>query len=280
VIHRVTLPDVPSSNAVNGSVAHDASEPVGATAWSADGRRLFLATLGARGVGPRGSVAVVDTRTWKLGSRIMPPGDAQTVAVSPDGGVLATGLTDGDVVLARAAGYQIEHRFHVDGGVTVVAFSDDGDRVAAIGNTRRLDVWDVRTGRPVLTTPPSFAGVGTSLRWLPHSHTVIYGGDDGQAVPVDTDNGGQVGIGLPVYEDAGVGDVHIAPVVDGRLALFPGYRSIGQTREGVVYPLNPTAWLSYACTVVRRDLTPAEWATYIPNRPHHPTCTDLRSTAP
>ena len=61
---------------------------------------------------------------------------------------------------------------------------------------------------------------------------------------VDTDNGGQVGIGLPVYEDAGVGDVHIAPVVDGRLALFPGYRSIGQTREGVVYPLNPAAWLT------------------------------------
>ena len=68
----------------------------------------------------------------------------------------------------------------------------------------------------------------------------------------------------------------IAPVVDDRLALFPGYRLIGQTREGVVYPLNPTAWLTDACTVVRRDLSPAEWATYIPNRPHHPTCTDLR----
>ena len=49
VVHRVTLPDVPSSIATNGSVATDAPEPVGATAWSADGRRLFLATLGARG---------------------------------------------------------------------------------------------------------------------------------------------------------------------------------------------------------------------------------------
>ena len=276
VIHRVTLPDVPSSKAVNGSVAHDAPEPAGATAWSADGRRLFLATLGARGVGPRGSVAVVDTRTWNVHGRIMPPGDAQAVAVSPDGGVLAVGLTDGDVVLADTGDYQVRDRLHVDGGVTVIAFSDDGDRVAAIGNSRRLDVWDVHTGRPVLDKPPSFAGVGTSLRWLPHSHTVIYGGDDGQAVPVDTDNGGQVGIGLPVYEDAGAGDVHIAPVVDDRLALFPGYRYIGQTREGVMYPLNPTAWLTYACTVVRRDLTPDEWTTYIPNRPHHPTCSDLR----
>jgi hypothetical protein len=79
-------------------------------------RRLFLAMLGARGVAPRGSVAVVDTRTWKVRGRTTPPGDTQTFAVSLDGGVLAVGLTDGDVVLANTAGCQVTQRRHVDVG--------------------------------------------------------------------------------------------------------------------------------------------------------------------
>jgi hypothetical protein len=54
--------------------------------------------------------------------------------------------------------------------------------------------------------------------------------------------------------------------------LFPGYRFIGQTRQGVVYPLDPSDWLAHACSIVQRDLTPAEWAIYLPGRPYRPTC--------
>jgi len=72
--------------------------------------------------------------------------------------------------------------------------------------------------------------------------------------------------------DAGAGDVQIAPVTDGRLALFPGWRNIGQTREGIVYPLDPADWLAHACSIVRRDLTEAEWNAHLPGRPYRPTC--------
>ena len=75
-----------------------------------------------------------------------------------------------------------------------------------------------------------------------------------------------------MFADAGAGDVQIAQVADGRLALFPGYRSIGQTREGVVYPLEPADWLAHACSIVRRDLTRAEWNVHLPGRPYRPTC--------
>lgn len=41
---------------------------------------------------------------------------------------------DVDMWLASADD-QIQQRLHVGGGVTVIAFSDDGDRVAGIGTT-------------------------------------------------------------------------------------------------------------------------------------------------
>ena len=110
------------------------------------------------------------------------------------------------------------------------------------------------------------------MRWLPGTHTVAYGGDDGQVALFDTDASVQRGVSLPVFADAGIGDVHIAAVPDGQLALFPGYRFIGQTRQGVVYPLDPADWLAHACSIVRRDLNRAEWNVYLPGRPYRPTC--------
>ena len=271
VVHQITLPPVPAAIASDGETIHNVPEPVVASAWSSDGRRLFLATLGARGVGQRGAVVVVDTTSWKQIDRVLPAGDAEAVAVSPDGHIIALSMANGDVVLADADTYQLKHRLHVDDRYGKVSFSDDGTRLAVAAG-RRLNVWDPRTGEPVLATVPSFVGGGTSVRWLPNSHTVVRGGDDGQVALFDTDASVQRGVSLPVFADAGVGDVHIATVPDGRLALFGGYRFFGQTRQGVVYPLDPSDWLAHACSIVRRDLTRAEWAIYLPGRSYHPTC--------
>ncbi len=40
-------------------------------------------------------------------------------------------------------------------------------------------------------------------------------------------------------------------------------------------PADPATWLAEACAVVGRDLTPAEWRRYLPDRPWQPTCSDL-----
>ena len=263
---------MPAAVAADGQTLHKVPEPVAASAWSADGRRLFLATSGARGLPPRGAVVVVDRANWSQARPELPSGDANAVAVSPDGRVLAVGYADGDVVLADAGTYRVQHRLPVKGAVRALAFSDDGARLAAVGGSRRLDVWDPRSGEAVLANPPSFAGAGTSVQWRPGTHTAVYGGDDGQVALYDTDAEVQRGVSLPVFADAGGGDVQIAPETDGRLALFPGYRVIGQTRQGVIYPLDPADWLAHACSIVRRDLTPAEWNVHLPGRPYRPTC--------
>jgi hypothetical protein len=102
--------------------------------------------------------------------------------------------------------------------------------------------------------------------------TAVYGGEDGQVRLFDTDAAVQYGLSLPVFADAGTGDPQIAPVVDRHLALFAGWRTHPQIHEGVVYPLDPADWLAHACSIVRRNLTPAEWNVHLPGRPYRPTC--------
>ena len=271
VVHQITLPSVPAAVLPFGEKLTNVPEPVVASAWSSDGRRLFLATQGARGVDSRGSVVVVDTATWKQIDRVLPAGDAESLAISPDGHIIALSMANGDVVLADASTYQLKHRLHVGERYGKVSFSDDGTRLA-VGAGRRLNVWDPRTGEPVLATAPAFVGAATSVRWLPDTHTVVYGSEDGRAALFDTDASVQRGVSLPVFADAGAGDVHIATVPDGQLALFGGYRQGVHARQGVVYPLTPSDWLAHACSIVQRDLTPAEWAVYLPGRSYRPTC--------
>jgi hypothetical protein len=38
--------------------------------------------------------------------------------------------------------------------------------------------------------------------------------------------------------------------------------------------LDTSAWLHEACAIVGRDLTEAEWNSYLPDRPYDETCTD------
>jgi hypothetical protein len=40
-------------------------------------------------------------------------------------------------------------------------------------------------------------------------------------------------------------------------------------------PADPEGWLRGACAVVGRDLDPAEWRRFLPDRAWRPTCTDL-----
>ena len=49
VVHQITLPSVPAAVLSFGQKLTNVPEPVVASAWSSDGRRLFLATQGARG---------------------------------------------------------------------------------------------------------------------------------------------------------------------------------------------------------------------------------------
>jgi len=126
VIHQITLPSVPAAVTTDGETRTNVPEPAAGSAWSSDGRRPFLATQGARRIGERGALVVVDTTSWEQIDRVLPAGDAEAVAVSPDAHTIALGMAKGDVLLADADTYQLKHRLHVGDRYGRISFSDDG----------------------------------------------------------------------------------------------------------------------------------------------------------
>ena len=131
---------------------------------------------------------------------------------------------------------------HVKGSPHVVSFSADSTRVTAIGDSRHLDVWD-----PTVDSAPFFVGLDISFRWLPGTHTAVYGGSDGQAALYDTGAGGPTRRQPAVYADTGVGDVHIA-TFNGKARALPRLPLHRPDPPWSAYPLDPADWLADACS--------------------------------
>lgn len=256
-------------------------EPVSPATWNHDGSRLLLGTggEGRTGLDVPGSVVVVDTTSWAVVDRL-PAGSAVTaLTVSPDRRWLAVGEASGRVAVADARTYEVVHELSTRGSVAALAFSGDSARLAAVGASKALEVWDPATGRELLHEPQRFGGAGTSVAWLPDDRTVVHGGDDGHAVLFDTVRQRVRGVPLPVLRDGGDGVVHVTPPREGSsdLTLLPGPRAGSAVREGMVYPLDVSAWLGHACGVAAREMTSREWVSYLPDRPQAATCSDLRA---
>lgn len=64
------------------------------------------------------------------------------------------------------------------------------------------------------------------------------------------------------------GYAHLVPGTSDEMVVLSGERA------GHRYPMDPSTWLAEACTIAGRDLTEAEWARYLPERPYRRTCTD------
>jgi DNA-binding SARP family transcriptional activator/WD40 repeat protein len=269
--HRVV--DIPLDG-LPGGPENGVAEYSTAVAWSPDGSELLLG-MGGGEPGPpgaRGDVVVVDTRTWQPRRRILAGGLVESLTPSPDGRFLAVADVSGRITITDADTHREIRGLQASGEVRAVSFSPDGSRFAAVGGSKRLDVWDVGTGQPFFGQPPYFPGAGTSIQWRPGGHELVYGGEDGTAQIIDLDTGARRGVPLPMYRDGGPGVVHVLAGDDDRLVLLPGYRPGYAPREGMIYPLRPDRWLARACAVAHRDLTRAEWAAYVPERPYRATC--------
>ena len=155
---------------------------------------------------------------------------------------------------------------HVKGSPHVVSFSADSTRVTAIGDSRHLDVRD-----PTVDSAPFFVGLDISFRWLPGTHTAVYGGSDGQAALHDTDAGGPTRRQPAVHADTGAGDVHIA-TFNGKARALPRATASSARPTMERLPARPGRLARRRLLIVRRDLTRTEWAAYLPNRAYQPSC--------
>jgi WD40 repeat protein len=250
-------------------------EAVWGSAWSADGKRIFLAGDGRIDATPEdGRVIVVNARTMKVTARIDVGGDVQTVAVSPDGRWLAAALEDFPKVtlvdLTRSASRARELPPGPGADLTLdVAFSPDSTRVAAGGHTGTLSVWTLASRTLVREPARLHTGFLEDVNWLPDGDTVATAGTDGRAVLYDMTRGLIRGQPLPVQADGGDASGFLVPVSGDRLVV------LDREGGGQLYPLRTSAWLAHACLVAGRDMTRAEWRSYVPDRPYRQTCGDL-----
>jgi WD40 repeat protein len=143
-------------------------------AFSPDGTRL---AVGGSSLGSIGRVGVFELATGRQALDLKTSAEAVTsVAFSPDGNTLATGsgallagLGDkpGQATLWDArTGREVLRVGSRDAGVTGVAFSPDGKRLASASLNRAIKIWDVATGAEVFALETSLSWA-TSLAFSP-----------------------------------------------------------------------------------------------------------------
>jgi len=147
---------------------------VQSVAFSADGKTLAVGDA-------NGSTYLWDLVTWqRTGVLTDPAGGDQSVALSPDGQLLAS-AGNGSTYLWDVAAGQRTAVLTCPGstGTYAVAFSPDGTTLAAGGGGGGTCLWDVATGRrtAVLTCPGS-TGI-QSVAFSPGGTTLATGGSKG-----------------------------------------------------------------------------------------------------
>src|SRR5262249_19626048 len=106
------------------------------------------------------------------------------VSFSPDGKNVATGDEDGQVRLWRPGGRPVAELRRHPGAVLNVLYSQDGARLATAATDGKVEVLDVRTGKPVFTVASpdpisrlSFTPAGTMLAVSAPTETLIWNVD-------------------------------------------------------------------------------------------------------
>jgi transcriptional regulator with XRE-family HTH domain len=204
-------------------------------------------------------------------------GGVNSVAFSVEGTTLAAGSNDGsvrlwDVATRRPIGGPLTGQ---RGQITSVAFSPDGTTLA-VGSNDGLNgtvwLWHAATRQPVgtlLINGPG--GPVSSVAFSADGKTLAIGSYDGSVWLRDMATGRPgrpvTASGFPVYSVAFSldGKTLASGSINGTVRLWnmatPG-RNLAKSTDLV----------RYLCALAGRDLTPAEWARYMPHLPYQPVC--------
>ena len=149
----------------------------------------------------------------------------------------------------------------------VAAWSPDGRRLAVGTDDGVLTILDARTMRPVAQQVRTGAGGADTIDYSPDGSMIVTAGWDGKLHFIDAATGRT--IGPPIRVAAGR-----AYAWFDRGGNVLGYALNGDDTQQrrFTYPGHPGAWLAAACATAGSDLTPSEWATYVPDRPYSRTC--------
>jgi len=201
--------------------------------------------------------------------------DLRALVFSPDGELLAGGSESGEVVLWNIdRDGPTPHSFVTrdEGEVWDLAFSPDGRMLAAgsegapVGDVSSIELWDIASGQsrwPAASDQPEDVN---SLLFSPDSTMLVTmsksGSTDGKTLALwDVASGRMIGW-------LGYGGGELLFSADGDTLITAG--------SGIIlWDLSLEVWQEHACHIANRNMTASEWATYLPDQPCRPTCSNL-----
>ena len=212
------------------------------------------------------AILIFDVRTGKRIGEVSGGGSIQDVDFSPDGKLLASADLTGIVHVFDVA-KQAEISHLRAGTLSLsVRFSPDGRLVAAGDLSDSVVFFDPRTGERVGQQLVGGGGAVNSLDFDPTGRTLLTGSQDGKLRLWDVATRKLIGGPLPGASSSNTSTA---------AAYFPdGKQVVGvfQTGEAVVWNVEPAAWTTAACRVANRELTRAEWRTFLPTRGYRSVC--------
>jgi WD40 repeat protein len=144
------------------------------------------------------------------------------------------------------------------------ALSPDGKLVATADLEGWLRVLDAKSGKLVLPPIRASATYVDSAAWNRDGSRLVTAGYDGTVRLYDARTGQQIGTSLPV---PGANVPYAAFSRDGRTILVTD-----ATGRVWLYPATTAGWITYACRLANRELTRAEWSTFMPGHPSQQIC--------
>jgi WD40 repeat protein len=226
-------------------------------AYSADGERILVGTAD-------GEIAVIDADTLEpLAPTIQldhgvlrlhaSPDNRTSIALTSAPGIALVDMIDGTVL----------HQRHIELDPISAAFSPDGERAAIALQTGEVGVLDVSTAEWVRTPVDGHHNTAITVGYSADGDTLVSGGLDGRVALWDGNTG------------ALLGSVVASPNVAAAAGFAPdGHTVVIASTDGTLAHWNTQVeqWISAACAIAGRDLTGAEWAAILPDRPYIDSC--------
>jgi WD40 repeat protein len=142
-------------------------------------------------------------------------------------------------------------------------FSPDGERAAIALHTGEVGVLDVSTAEWVRAPLDGHHNTAITVRYSADGDTLVSGGLDGRVTLWDGNTG------------ALLSSVVASPNVATAAGFAPdGHTVVIASTDGTLarWDTQVEQWVSAACAIANRSLTPAEWAAILPDRPYINTC--------
>jgi WD40 repeat protein len=213
-----------------------------------------------------GTLCVLNGQTDReIGAPLQLPGRPTSLALSPDGTVIATGDANGDVGLLNIDSRKIVGSRRLNGRIARVILSSDGGTLTAI----------TAGGQAMLWTVPGLQPLGQPLLLSGSTISAAAVSPDGQYIAVGTPDGH---IGLWSYrsrwEVGPPAQLHHGSVTDLYFTAN-GSQLVSGALDGslVQWDVSFADWKNDACAAAHRNLTTAEWNQFVGTAlPHEALC--------